>query len=118
MVTVPVVVLAVMTCGEAGLRVTLTRVFPIEAWALTAYGTVPGTRSETGPAPKVAVRDSGGAEKVTSMRPADMLSVTRADDTSRPRIGRPGRWPRRARTANPDRCRPRWYGPSPARTGI
>src|ERR1035441_2246092 len=86
MVMEPVVVVAVMWCGDAGLRVTLTRVLPTVERASMAYATFPGRRSDTEPTVAVAVAVSGGAENVTSILPADRLRVTWPDDTSRPRI--------------------------------
>jgi hypothetical protein len=86
MVMEPVLVLAVMACGDAGLRVTLTRVLPAEALAWTAYDTLPGTRSVTGPTAVVAVMVAGAAEKVTSIPPTDERRVARTDDTFWPRI--------------------------------
>jgi hypothetical protein len=44
MVMEPVGVVAVMWCGDAGLRVRLTRAVPTVARALTAYVTFPGRR--------------------------------------------------------------------------
>ncbi len=47
MMTEPVVTLAVMACGDAALRVTPTRRLPTVVPAWMAYGTLPGTRSDT-----------------------------------------------------------------------
>jgi hypothetical protein len=86
MVTDPVVVLAVMACGDAALLMTPTSVLPTEVLASTAYGTLPGTRSVTEPAVAVAVRVAGAAEKVTSIVPAATCKLALADDTFWPRI--------------------------------
>src|ERR1017187_9767331 len=82
----PVRGLAVMECGDAGLRVTLTAVLPTVTLVFMAYGTLPGSRSVTDPTSVVAVMAGGTAEKVTSILPADKRRVACTDDTSWPRI--------------------------------
>jgi hypothetical protein len=86
MVTEPVVTLAMMACGDAALRLTLTEVLPTEVLASTAYGTLRGTRSVIEPTATVAAMVAGAAEKVTSILPADMRKLARADDMCWPRI--------------------------------
>jgi len=80
------VALAVITCGDDALRCTPIRMSPTVVLALTAYPTLPGTRSWTRPADVVASTVVGGAENVILIWPVDTRATVRADEISSPTI--------------------------------
>src|SRR5215831_1634364 len=79
-VTVPVLVVAWMTCVEAAARGTDTRTEPSWALAVTRYAVPDGTRMATEPIPELAKICWGGAVNPALIMPVLVVSRTRGPD--------------------------------------